>query len=391
MSILSLSLINAFILTHLALPLKPSLYAASCGTLEQKIPPCAYRALNAFYDEDPNTFQLLEKCIQEYPDNPFPAFTFALVQFRYGEYYTTIPDKTLDDRIEAMKILVNSLSQSHPKEPFTLMAQASYYGLVSLFEIERGHKIPAARAAKQMQKFIRAIETDYPHCPWTWYFRGTFDYFADQVPRFYKIFSFFLGVPRGNRERGLRLLEEAAAQPSMVQIEAIRTLVYIDLFFEKNYLHASKWTRKLIRLHPKNLTHRLFALRSALHSRQWLLADRAWRDWLVRAIINQVPLPQKTSTETFFWRARWWLHMENYSMTETWLQHILDTKLEKPDWLDPWCLFSLAQVYDATGKTVEAYKIYNTLLRGPDYRGFHSLIKRRLTKGIHLTPDSSNY
>ena len=363
-----------------------------CGDLESRIPACAYRALEAFYDEDPALFTDLNHCVLAHYDNPYPFFAYALIRFRWGEYYRTVPDAEIEEWLARIAARIKPPGGDPTvQNPASRMAEALYYGLMSLYRSARGRSLPAARAGKKMLHVLKSMEKEYPECPWIGYLRGNYEYFAAQAPKIFRWFSFLFGFPKGHRERGLQLLEQAARRPSMIRVEAIRTLVYIDLFFEHDYRAAREWAQTLIQLHPRNLTHRLFALRAAIHEEDWTDADRQWREWVARAVMNQVPLPDKTTAETMYWRGRWWLHLGGYAHAERWIQSVLKSSRDKPDWLDPWSRLTLAQIYDLTGRRVDAYRLYNDLLRGPDVRGFHRLIKPRLVNGVRLTPAMTNY
>lgn len=362
-----------------------------CQPVTRAIPICAYIALDHFYRHDPRTFELLNTCRSAHPENPFPYFATALIRFRYGEYYRSVDWSEIENWIDLMGEKIETLREDF-RNPETLsFAYASYYGMRSLLYTRMGRTYKAAREGKKMLKHIKQLERSLPDCPWSWYLRGTYEYFADTIPGILKVLSFILRLPGGNRMRGLALLESAAQVPSIVQVEAVRTLVYINLFYENDRVATESWSIRLLGLYPQNLTHRMFAMRNAIHSLNWLEADRHWRKWVNSALTIRGEIPERTKTETLFWRARWWAHMGHLDIARNLLIQLKQSNDDRPEWLPPWIDLTLAQIYDLQGDTARAYRLYLDILRGEDARGIHDLIRKRVRHHKPIPLEWTNY
>ncbi len=368
-------------------------HAPRCTELWSAVPPCAIAALRSFYHMRFHTMhRLLDRCQAAYPHDPFPLFVRALIAIRWNDYVTPLPFDEIEGHLHRLRRAVQAYAVHAPSPVALHVARAGMYGVFSLWYAIRERNFAAGRMGKRMFREIRRLRAlGFSGCPWMDYLEGTYDYFADTVPKLLQFLGRLLGIPGGNRTRGLALLTRAALRPSPLQPEAVRTLVYIDIFFEHDYRRAMRWSERLVVIYPTNLTHWTFYLRAAIHARDWTTADRIWHEWVRRAIALRYPLPELTWTEAVYWRARWWMHMGNWTAAERVLRYLRHMRAHRPPWLDPWIDFSLAQVYDRTHRIPEAIRIYRRLLRGPDVRAMHRLIRRRFRSGRPLPLDWSNY
>lgn len=365
---------------------------ALCRQLTETVPPCAVQALDLFYRmRFAELGPALAACERAHPDNPYPFFVDALTAIRWNDYIRPLPTDEIERRLQVLRQKVRVMEQAGADARALALARASVYGLESLWLAIRGDNFKAGRAGGRMYRALTVLRDAGADCPWMDYLYGNYDYFADTVPRLLQVLGSVLGIPPGDREWGLRRLQRAATTPSLVQWEAVRTLVYIYLFYEHDYDRALAWGRRLVAVYPENLTHRLFLLRAAVHGERWAEADALWGDWVAWAVVRGSGLPEITWTEALYWRARWYMHTGQWETAERWLRHLLAMPQARPPWLDAWARFSLAQVLDARGASAEAEAIYRELLRGPDVRDFHRLIWRRLRTGWRIPLEWTNY
>ncbi|MCS7313266.1 MAG: hypothetical protein NZ742_10220, partial [Acidobacteria bacterium] len=323
--------------------------------------------------------------------NPYPFFVSALIAIRWNDYIRPVSTDEIERRLRILRWKVQAMERSRADVGAVALAQASSYGLESLWLAIRGDNFKAGRAGGRMYRELGVLRDLGANCPWVDYLYGNYDYFAGTAPRLIQILGSVLGIPPGDRTRGIRRLQQAATVPSVVQWEAVRTLVYIYLFYEHDYDRALEWGRRLVDAYPENLTHRLFLLRAAVHGRRWAEAEALWQDWVAWAIIRGSEIPEITWTEAVYWRARWYMHTGQWETAESWLRHLLAMSQARPPWLDAWARLSLAQVLDTRGAMAEAERIYRALFRGPDVRDFHRLIRRRLQKGWPIPLEWTNY
>jgi hypothetical protein len=80
---------------------------------------------------------------------------------------------------------------------------------------------------------------------------GLYDYYADTLPRFFKLVAFVLRIPGGDRERGLHAIARVARGGSLFHDDEARVQMYdIHSYFEGRPDRAIHWIRELWRAHP---------------------------------------------------------------------------------------------------------------------------------------------
>lgn len=98
-----------------------------------------------------------------------------------------------------------------------------------------------------------------------YFFTGLYNYYREAYPDahpIYKIVAFLF--PRGNREKGLMEMQEAATNSIMLKAESYSFLSYIFLSFENNYQKSIIYTRALHELYPANLPYHAGYLKNLL-------------------------------------------------------------------------------------------------------------------------------
>ena len=80
---------------------------------------------------------------------------------------------------------------------------------------------------------------------------GLYDYYADTLPRFFKIVAFVLGIPPGDRERGRAAIARVARGGSLFHDAEARVQMYdIHTYFEQRPDCAIFWISELRRRYP---------------------------------------------------------------------------------------------------------------------------------------------
>jgi hypothetical protein len=79
---------------------------------------------------------------------------------------------------------------------------------------------------------------------------GLYDYYADTLPRFFKVVSFLLHIPGGDRDRGLAAIARVARGGSLFHDDEARVQMYdIYSYFERRPDRALNWIRAMWRIH----------------------------------------------------------------------------------------------------------------------------------------------
>jgi tetratricopeptide (TPR) repeat protein len=132
------------------------------------------------------------------------------------------------------------------------------YALRARFEGLRDHDLAVARASKKMRALLLAASRADPGLVDADAGLGLYNYFVDTLPAFVKMLRFFIGLPGGSRELGLRQLRHAADQGDLVRAEA---KFYLAKDFsrasERQYETSLQLFQELSREYPRNLLWKL--------------------------------------------------------------------------------------------------------------------------------------
>jgi hypothetical protein len=138
-----------------------------------------------------------------------------------------------------------------PADRRALLARGAAHGVRSRLHLFRRDKGPASREAVRMREALvtaraageDALDLDFG--------LGLYDYYADTLPRAFKVVAFVLRIPGGDRERGLDALARVARGGSLFHDDEARVQMYdIHSYFERKPDRALHWIREMWRLHP---------------------------------------------------------------------------------------------------------------------------------------------
>jgi tetratricopeptide (TPR) repeat protein len=138
-----------------------------------------------------------------------------------------------------------------PLDRRALLARGAAHGVKSRLHLFRWEKGPASREAVRMREALAvareagetALDLDFG--------LGLYDYYADTLPRLFKVVAFVLRVPGGDRERGLDALARVARGGSLFHDDEARVQMYdVHSYFEREPDRALHWIREMWRRHP---------------------------------------------------------------------------------------------------------------------------------------------
>jgi hypothetical protein len=89
-----------------------------------------------------------------------------------------------------------------------------------------------------------------------YFFTGLYNYYREAYPEAHPIYRMLAFLfPKGDREKGLKEMQNAGAYSIMLKAEAYSFLSYIFMSFENNYQQSLAYTRGLHELYPDNLPY----------------------------------------------------------------------------------------------------------------------------------------
>jgi hypothetical protein len=210
--------------------------------------------LGLVYDGDfPAAEARLAALAGEHPEDPVLPYLQALaLEWRLEQD----PRSRAHDR-EVLSLADRSLALAGARlagdagDGRALLARGAAHGVKSRLHLFRWEKGPASREAVRMREAllgaraagVDALDLDFG--------LGLYDYYADTLPRFFKIVAFVLRIPGGDRERGLAAIASVARGGSLFHDDEARVQMYdIHSYFEGRPDRARHWIRAMWRLHP---------------------------------------------------------------------------------------------------------------------------------------------
>ncbi len=127
------------------------------------------------------------------------------------------------------------------------------YGLQARLAGMRGQDLPAARAGKKMRATLLDALSKDPNLNDAYLGVGIYEYFVDTLPAIVKLIRWFIGLPGGSREDGLKHIEQAATQGDLARSEANFYLAKdFSRPFENQNQKSLELFQELSRQYPRN-------------------------------------------------------------------------------------------------------------------------------------------
>jgi hypothetical protein len=232
----------------------PAPLLASARAVARPVDADAGAALGLVYDGDfPGAERHLAALAQEHPDDPVLPYLQALAL----EWRLEQAPATRDHDEEVLALADRSLSLAgaalarEPADGRALLARGAAHGVKSRLHLFRWDKSPAAREAVRMREALAAARASGVEALDLDFGLGLYDYYADTLPRFFKVVAFLLRIPGGDRERGLSSLARVARGGSLFHDDEARVQMYdVHSYFERRPDRALHWIREMWRLHP---------------------------------------------------------------------------------------------------------------------------------------------
>lgn len=143
------------------------------------------------------------------------------------------------------------MTEAEPQRAEAWFYLGAAYGVRSQYRVYREERLAAARDGKRIKESLeRALALD-PSMHDAEFGIGMYRYYAGVAPAVFRFLRFFLLLPGGDREDGLRQLERAAKLGVLVKGEAQYQIQILYLWYE----HKSKDALAIIRLLQEQYPH----------------------------------------------------------------------------------------------------------------------------------------
>lgn len=238
-----------------------------------------HKSLQYLYNLEVNeSLRYAEKLKALLPEHPAYPLLQAL-SIRWAE-------APLDVTTEAYEVLQNHLFQSLAASEKILekdennsegmfLALASH-GLLAMFYAEEGSYFKAASEAKNAYGYLKDGMDLMKEYPDFYFSTGLYNYYREAYPEKHPVYKPFLWFFKsGDKELGLKQLQQAREKSIFMQAEAGLYLEHIYLRYELNPKAASAVSKDLIEKYPDNLIFRSDYVEALLESESYKEAEKA--------------------------------------------------------------------------------------------------------------------
>jgi hypothetical protein len=163
--------------------------------------------------------------------------------------YLALAEKTL--RLAAAQSAVKDSAEMHLYAGIALALEARLYGLRS------ENRATARAGVHAREEFLRAKELD-PQMTDADTGLGLYNYYIDTLSGLVKVLRFFMGIPGGSKEEGIRQLESAMNGGGLTAVEARFYLAKNLCKYDLQYERAATILEPLTRQYPRNAIFDLF-------------------------------------------------------------------------------------------------------------------------------------
>jgi len=255
------SLISLLLAADLAL----SAPARAGGKLN--LPPEATQGLRLTYSGDPDAaIELFKKVEREHPDHPVGYLLEA--NARWWKLYCAAcetkygmidawrrPRLPEDDAYLALAGKAVHLAEAHLKETETaemhLYAGTGWLLRGRLLGLRDDRRGTARAGVKAREHLLRAIQLD-PDLFDAYAGLGLYNYYVDTLSAFARVLRFFMGIPGGDKKKGIRQLELAMTKGELTAVEARFYLAKNLRNYDQKYEQGAELLAPLVEQYPQN-------------------------------------------------------------------------------------------------------------------------------------------
>jgi tetratricopeptide (TPR) repeat protein len=201
-----------------------------------------------------------------HPSDPLlPYFEALAVEWKLEQRAeSTLFDKEVVALAERAQQMAEEALRLDPADQRARFALAAGHAALARLHLFRLHRTDAARASARMREALLAVDPAGPYGEDAQFGLGIYDYYGDVLPKAVKVLRFFMGLPAGDRARGLERIGRAAERSRFHRVEARVQLYEIHAYWEEKHDVALVAARALHQAYPSSP---LWGLKLAEHLR----------------------------------------------------------------------------------------------------------------------------
>ncbi len=382
--------ISALLAVILAVALPP-------GTLAQPAPPSsildypdvrelATAGISDLYDLRLDAASARFETIGErYPEHPVGPFLQSLTT--WWTILLDLSDESNDHAFfDAMDEVIRRCDRLLKRDPDNVDARffkGAALGFRGRLRSNRGDWFKAAMDGKRAMDYVLAVPAMDPGNDDYAFGKGIYDYFAAVVPEKHPFVKPVMGFfPRGDRDRGLQLIERTASKGHYIQTEAVYFLVQIHFLYERNYPESLKYARWLVERYPNNAFFRSIEARILAQSGRWAESAEIYRGVLEKYKVGQFGYNDALAEQALYYIARERMIRRSFDEALTYLLQLeaLSSRNKADTYFKVLGRLRQGMAYDALGQRDVALQRYREVLRMKDWASAHERAKSYLDR-----------
>ncbi len=327
----------------------------------------------------------IDVVIKEYPTHPSGKFFKAMIT--WWRILLDLEDESLDNnfyaQLQEVIDMCDKILEKNDKNIDAIFFKGGAIGFRGRLLGIRESWIKSALDGKEgLELVYRAYKADPKSIDVQLGF-GIYHYYAEVIPKKYPVVKpFMIFFPQGDKNRGLKELENVAWNGRYARIESRYFLMTLNFMFEENMEEARKWGRLLLADFPNNPNFQKYYGLTYVKENDYNTAAKIFRD-IFKKCEKELPGYNKRYRR----EASYYLGMD-YKIREKVdsaiyyfeicekLSRELDKKSESGYLINT--VLYLAMLYDQMGQREKAIKYYNEVLRMRDRSNSHELAKKYL-------------
>lgn len=326
---------------------------------------------NLEFDRAQQEFRQLTKLRPEHP-----AGNFFLAMVEWWRILMDIDNTTHDEKFYAMlEKVIRQCDQLLEKNENDVTALFFKGGSIGFRGRLRAHRDEWLKAANDGRLALPIVQKAYELEPNNYDVLlgiGIYNYYAEVIPEQYPFVKpFMLFFPKGEKNKGIIQLQEAAEKAQYADIEASYFLIQLYHNYEKQYLLALPIAKKLHERFPNNPIFHRYLGRSHAALGQWQEMKQVFTDVLKRVNRKQIGYALSAEREAEYYLGLYDMQFSRYDsalghfLRCDELSRILDT--DGPSGFMTMANLKMGMIFDLQRKRDIAVEQYRKVLKMTDY------------------------
>lgn len=244
---------------------------------------------------------------ERWPEHPI-WFLWEAMEL-WWEVLEDLHDRSMDeellDRLERADRAAAELLAGNPDHPDGQIIRAVANGYIARHHANRNRWVRSVRTAQTARRAHEELGRLMPDLSDNLFAEGLKRYYSAYLPEAYLVLRPFRWLlPDGDREEGLRLLEQSSREGVFSRPEAAYFLGVILLNYEEDHERAVKQFRSLVDAYPMNGFYRRLLVRSLVRQGSFFHADEQIELALQHWERHELPGGSVLREELFYWRGK---------------------------------------------------------------------------------------